>query len=232
MPIQKQFGSLLLIFVVSSLVIHSESFAQRGGPQAVRGNSLFELLFQPDVKQELELVEEQDEQIRELGKAMRESIRSHFGEIRDLPGEERREAIMSYIQKERAKAEDKLEDILLEDQFARLKQLQFQSRVQRGGANRALQTEELREKLKLTEEQISTIQTTSDKAQSELREKIQQATQEAREKILAVLTPDQLAIFNELAGETFTFQRRDRRLRPGGPERRDRRPPRDSENGP
>ena len=146
MPIQKQFGSLLLIFVVSSLVIHSESFAQRGGPVG-RGNSLFELLFQPDVKQELELVEEQDEQIRELGKAMRESIRSYFGEIRDLPGEERREAIMSYIQEERAKAEDKLEGILLEDQFARLKQLQFQSRVQRGGASRALQTEELREKL-------------------------------------------------------------------------------------
>ena len=231
MPIQKQFGSLLLIFVVSSLVIHSESFAQRGGPVG-RGNSLFELLFQPDVKQELELVEEQDEQIRELGKAMRESIRSYFGEIRDLPGEERREAIMSYIQEERAKAEDKLEGILLEDQFARLKQLQFQSRVQRGGASRALQTEELREKLKLTEEQISTIQTTSDKAQAELREKIQQATQEAREKILAVLTPDQLAIFNELAGTTFTFQRRDRRLRPGGPERRYRLPPRDSENGP
>ena len=231
MPIQKQFGSLLLIFVISSLVIRSESFAQRGGPVG-RGNSLLELLFQHDIKQELELVDEQDEQIRELGKAMRESIRSYFGEIRDLQGEERREAMMSYIQEERAKAEDKLDDILLEDQFTRLKQLQFQSRVQRGGASRALQTEELREKLKLTEEQISTIQTTSDKAQAELREKIQQATQEAREKILAVLTPDQLAIFNELAGETFTFQRRDRRLRPGGPERRDRRPPRDSENGP
>ena len=218
----RRFVFLSLLIAMGMLTCVPSVWAQRGGPSG-RGGSVIDLLFRDDIRQEIELVDEQESQLRELGSTMRDSMRSVFGEIRQLPEEERRDAMMAKMQELRETAENDLKEILLDHQFKRLQQLQFQSRLESRGAGNALQSDEMREKLNLTNEQLEQLQEITEKAQEELTAKIREATLEAREKVLSVLTPEQRATFDEIAGDSFSFRNNRGRGFRGGFGNRDRR---------
>ncbi len=172
------------------------------------GGGGLEILFSPEVRADLDLVEEQEQQIQALWGQMGDKMRSAFAGIQDLPPEERRDAIMSRMREQQKNMEQELGQILLDHQLERLRQLQLQSRLQSGNTADALATDEIREKLGLTDAQIDQMRELAREAEAELREKIQKATEEARAKVLSVLTPQQQAQWKSLVGETFSFQNR------------------------
>ncbi len=218
-------GLLMVVSCALVAVMASGVWAQgrggRGGPPGGfggfggGGGSSLGLLFDPQVREELGIVDEQVEQLRAIGEKMRESMQSQFQGLRDLPAEERQAAFAKLREEMESRVKDiqkEVDGILLPQQRDRLAQIQFQEQVRRSGS---LDSDTLKEKLGITDEQQQRLAKLAEEANKEMEAKIAKARTEAREKVLSALTPEQQATFKKLFGEEF--QRPNRFGGPGGP---------------
>jgi Spy/CpxP family protein refolding chaperone len=178
-----------------------------GGPFG--GGGLVGLVIRDDVQQELQLVDEQSDNVagvvEEARNRMRDEFRDLFRQMGNLSDEERQERfdeIRSRVESINADMEKRLKKALLPHQFERLKQIDLQARIQQRGAE-ALTSGELADVLNLTDAQRKKLEQRSEEVQQELQEKIQQLRIEARNKILAVLSPDQRAKLEAMMGDQF-----------------------------
>ena len=118
-----------------------------------------------------------------------------FEGMRDLSDEERQarfDEIRARLEEINKDAEAQMQNVLLPHQFERLKQIDLQSRMQRGGAA-ALTEGELADTLGLTESQREQIREKPEEVQKDLEEKISQLRIDARNQVLEVLTTEQRA---------------------------------------
>ena len=183
------------------------------------GGGVIMLLGSEQVQKELELVDDQKAQLTKMQEEMRAQFTAAFAGVQDLSEEERRKR----FEEMRAKGEEtmkqlraKVEEILLPQQMDRLRQINLQ--VQ---GTRALNEPEVAEALGITEEQKTQLATIRDelRKQAEERRAARQANQgnqgqdnqadrdarrkAAQDRIMAVLTDEQKAKFEELKGEKF-----------------------------
>jgi hypothetical protein len=170
------------------------------------------LVMRDEVQQELQLVAEQLEKVQTLADEAREQIgsemRDMFRQMRDLDEEERRARfgeIQARMQELNGELEGKIKKVLLPHQFERLKQIEVQARIQRGGAE-ALTSGELAEALNLTDQQRERLEARAAEVQQELQDKIAQLQLEARNKMLDVLTAEQRAKLDSLMGDAFAVR--------------------------
>lgn len=192
----------LAIATFSVLLVSSPAFAQRPGG---RGGSIGELLRSEEVRDELEIVDDQLEDLREIEQEVRGEMREMFSGMRDLGPEERREkweSMREQMQELRSSVDGRVKEVLLPHQFERLEQIHLQQSVQRRGMSATL-SGPLAEKLGLTEEQQQQISEKAQELQAEMQEKINQIRQDARNELLEMLTSEQRAKLEELQGETF-----------------------------
>jgi serine/threonine protein kinase len=160
------------------------------------------LLEQPAVQEELKLSEEQKLQVARLASRRRAA----FWDSRDLSLERWRRKFEDLAAREKAVLEG-----LRTEQARRLKQIAWQE----GGAS-AFSDAELQEVLQLSEDQKGKIRAIQDEARRtgwigprpggprpEDWKKAADTWTNARDQVLAVLTPDQLARWQELTGEPF-----------------------------
>lgn len=214
---------VLAIFSIICLV-SADTFAQRGrgGPGRGMMGGQIGLLMNDSVKKEIELLDDQEADLRAMGEEIRDEVRAEFGDMfrgmRDLSPEEREakmEDIRARMEEVRKDAEGRMAKILLPHQVERLQQIEIQQRVEReGGA--AVAGGALAEKLGLSDEQKAKMQEKAAEARKELEEKVRKARQEAQEKILAVLTPAQRAQYDALVGTPFKMEQGDRGRRDRG----------------
>lgn len=211
--------------VLSGSLLHGPAYAQpgggRGGFPGFGGPGMnmggLELLFSQQVKDEIELVGEQEDQIRELSDSMRGEMRSAFQDMQGMSDEERQDFMQKRMSEVREKVQTQLKDILLDHQLERLKQLQLQSTMQRGNAADALASDDIRQTLGITDAQLEQMRAKATEAEEELRRKIQEAAVEARAKVLSVLTAEQRAKWEQMVGPSFEFQQGGFFGRGGGP---------------
>ena len=132
---------------------------QRGG-QIGRSISRSQLLRSEDVQKELNVTDAQMETIKEAMDAFRKdnpSSRPDITALRNLSGEERAAKIqeMREASAKSAKEADSVLDALLEPaQAKRLGEISFQLKAQ-AGLGRLLDSDEIREQLSVTEEQVA-----------------------------------------------------------------------------
>jgi Spy/CpxP family protein refolding chaperone len=187
-------------------------FGGPGGPGGpFGGGGVLGLVMRDEVRQELQLVDEQRDKVEGVVTAAREKIgnemRDLFAQMRDLGDEERRarfNEIRTRMETLNKDMEAELQKVLLPHQFERLKQIDLQSRIQQRGAG-ALTSGELAEALSLTDEQREKLDARAAEVQQELRDKIAQLQLEARNKMLDVLTPEQRAKLDSLMGAAFAL---------------------------
>lgn len=189
-------------------------FAPMGGP----GGRLM-LLMNPAVVKELELTEEQQAKLREIGQQMRERMREQFSGFRDLSPEEREARFREMREKMEAQVkeiQEKVNQILLPHQVKRLDQITFQmrARIGGGGLGGLIDDQEMVKQLGLTEEQVQKLRQIRDEARERLRTLPQQIQKEAEEKAMNVLTEQQKQMLKELMGERFEMPMG---FGPGGP---------------
>ncbi|MCS7305133.1 MAG: Spy/CpxP family protein refolding chaperone [Thermoguttaceae bacterium] len=178
-------------------------FGRMAGP----GGRLM-LLMNPAVVKELELTEEQQAKLREIGEQMRERMREQFAGMRDLPPEEREARFREMREKMEAQVkeiQEKVNQILLPHQVKRLDQIAFQTRARMGGGGLGglIDDQEIVKKLGLTEEQVQKLRQIRDEVRERLRTLPQQIQKEAEEKAMQVLTEQQRQMLKELMGERF-----------------------------
>jgi len=208
-----------LIAVLSVLFLAGLSFAQppggrgpRGGPGGFfGGGGVLGLAQQQEVQQEIELSEDQLAQLRTLNDTIRSEIRDQmqgmFQGLRDLSDEERQAKfaeIRAKFEEINKDAEARLQNVLMPQQLDRLKQIDLQARIQRGGAA-ALTEGELADTLGLSEDQRAQIRDKAEQVQKDLQEKIGQLRVDARNQLLGVLTPDQRARLEAMMGADFAL---------------------------
>lgn len=177
----------------------------------------FSLLNNPSVQKDLELVDEQIEKIRELNRDFSQRLTKQFqGGLKPENGDKLRELIQE-MQREK---NEQINGILLEHQQQRLKQVALQSQLNASGTANALASENFRELLGMTEEQIERLKKRSAELQKQMEEKIKKMREEMKDELLGELTLDQRNKLKELLGDQFEtrpedFQslRRERRVR-------------------
>jgi Spy/CpxP family protein refolding chaperone len=178
------------------------------------------LLGMPEVQKELKLSEEQTKEVGEALAALNPGRGGfNFQELQNLSEEDRQKRMDEMRKKAEESmkaAEEKMNKILKPEQLARLKQLSLQRQ-----GSMALTRPEVAKDLGLTKEQQEKIQEIQASARpqggrqnfqdlsDEERQKLFAEANERREKaqadMLAVLTDDQKAKFEELKGKEFTF---------------------------
>ncbi len=200
----------------------------RGGGGFDRGmGGVGALLMSEEVRNEVGIQEEQMEELTamrdEIRDEMRERMQGLFQGFRDMSEEERQEArdnIRSQMQEIQADVEKRVGTVLTKSQLERLKQIDLQQQVQRGGTQSLLRGA-VADKLGITEEQREQMRVKAQEEQAKLQEQIAKLQQEARDRVLSVLTDSQRAQLDEMMGKKFdmpqsNFQRGGRGR--GGPQ--------------
>lgn len=191
--------------------------ARGGGPPG--GGGMGRLLQSEEVRGELELLDEQVEKLRKIEEDVRTEMRDLFRNARRGGGEGGREEMRARAEELRKSVEEKVENVLSTQQLERLKQINAQVMIDRGGA-RALMGGPLAEELNLSDEQKSQMREKAQELQAEMQKKIEAARAEAREQLMEMLTSEQRAKLESMTGEPFEMGQRDRGR--GGRERPDR----------
>ncbi|MBC8350415.1 MAG: hypothetical protein H8E66_00405 [Planctomycetes bacterium] len=192
----------------------------RGGPPGFGSGGPLELLQRADVQGELELLDDQKEEARDLVQKFNERRRELFSGFaeqfrnRDAT-DEQRQALRSKVQETMQTLNKETEQglsFLLPHQRERLSQLEVQFRMRGGGGLGALGSREIGEKLGVTEEQREALRDKSLELGQEFSKKLAELRRELQDQLLAELNPDQRAKFQAMVGDPFEFQDRP----PGG----------------
>lgn len=191
--------------------------AQRGGPGRFGGGfqiGKVQLLQLEQVQQELKLSDEQTQQVRQISEDVRTQMREAF---QGGGGPEAREQ----IQKVAADAEEKVKDVLKEDQAKRLNEIV----VQVTGPEVLARDRELAERLDVSRDQQREIREIVQEQQekrrelfagargegrerfAEIRDKMEEIRKETDERILGALSDEQKQKWEQLKGEPFELDR-------------------------
>jgi Spy/CpxP family protein refolding chaperone len=170
------------------------------------------MLGAESIQKELELSDEQKKKLREIAEQYRrqvqESWRAEDWEtFRKLPPEEQKKQLVAQREKTAKRRAEvaadtraKIEALLLPHQVQRFEEIVFRAR-----ASVMLYNPRTLERLGVTDDQKERLR----KVRDEFQEKTQKLQQEAIDKTLSVLSPEQKAKLKEMTSEGFGF--------PGGP---------------
>jgi len=162
-----------------------------GGIPGIPG---LEALGSPHVQRELELVDDQKRQIREIAQAFVREFHPQMAEVQQLPMEERREKMPELQQKIRQRSEEvrrQVEKILLPHQLETLND--FNSRMRRQGV---LRNPRMLEQLGLSEKQKKELH----QAREEIQKRMSALEDEMFDKILEVLDAEQADKLKQMLG--------------------------------
>jgi Spy/CpxP family protein refolding chaperone len=211
-------ATVLIVFALVGLLA-SAAMAQGRGRGGNRGGGIFggggggemALLLRPDVREELDLVDEQVTKLTAVNEKMQEEARAAFQDfdfqaLRDLPQEER----TAKFAEVRTQMEDRLkpfqkeaDEILLPQQRKRLSQIALQQELRFSGSTTGLTSDKVKEALDIDEAQAQKITDLEQEVEKEMQEKLAKIREEAKEKILTALNPDQRAKFKDMIGPEF-----------------------------
>jgi len=180
------------------------AFGGFGGP----GGGAMGLLLRQDVRDELELIDSQVEELTQIRDGMMEQLRGLAAPDESLSRQERIERFQETVEKTQQEMEQKLDQVLLPHQRKRLDQLSNQMAL-RGGFFRGLTSQRLAEEFNITEQQRERLRSKAEQLEAELRQKIAELRKEAQAELLKELNPAQQAQVRERFGEPFDFQRFD-----------------------
>jgi Spy/CpxP family protein refolding chaperone len=180
-----------------------------GGPGGFGGGGILQLAMRDEVQQELQLVDEQKDKVRNLVDGARDKMRDQFRDVfanmRDMSDEERQAKfgeIRTKMEEMNADMEKDLGKVLLPHQIERLKQIDLQTKMRYRGAG-ALTGGDVAKALNLTDEQREKLEKRAAEVQEELQTKIRELQADARKKMIDVLSPEQQAQLQKLMGDNF-----------------------------
>jgi Spy/CpxP family protein refolding chaperone len=196
----------LAVMLASLAMVLGQGFG--GGGFGIGG-----LLKNKSVQKEIKLTDEQVAKVDDVVKQVQAKHNEEFKAAQKIEDQQERREKFGELQK--IQSQDILKDlgdVLKPDQLKRFKQIELQ--VQ---GTRAFQDPEVQKELNLTDDQKDKIKTISEDAGKEMQEarkssqgnfeeagkKFRVIQKDAREKAVAVLTPEQKKTWKEMTGEPF-----------------------------
>ncbi len=186
-------------------------------PAGKGSNGMMDLLGDPKVRKELEMVDFQYENLKKSNSEIRSRMAKQLKSIDfSNPG-----SIADQVRRIRDQAEKNLQEVLLPHQLTRLKQLGAQSQLKRRGLVDLLTSDPLKSELEITDRQGGELRQAEKEIQEELAREIARLRERAKEKILSKLRPNQREKVEDLLGESFEFsQQGKKKFKKGKPEKK------------
>ena len=172
-------------------------------PMVGAASDMFAMASNPDIRKEIELVDDQAEELKRINAEFSRKLSEQFqsitnGNLESLDKDRIQDLLKQLNQEKR----ERMESVLLPHQLDRLKQVALQMNMKSRGTARALQSE-LAKELDITEEQVRRLKEREKQLNQELQEKIRQWKEDARKQLLEELTPQQRTKLNQLLGDKF-----------------------------
>ncbi len=163
------------------------------------------LLNNAAVQKDLEILDEQREQLRQMQSEFGNELKSAIDN--DMknggPGKAR---IGELIQEINKRKKDRLAEILLPHQVDRLKQISLQNSVNQAGLGHALASKALAEELGIDKEQQEALAKKAEELAKEFEEKVAKIKADMREELMEQLKPEQREKVKALLGQKFEFE--------------------------
>lgn len=172
-------------------------------------------LIYPQIQSELDLLSDQKIAIDKVRMDMTGRMQEAYKELKDVDPSERNKKYQEIYVKLGAETDKRVEEILLPHQIKRIRQIALQMRLGASGgfgygSAAALNQEDIAKELGVTPEQVETLK----KREVEIRQELQEKTREfykkmndeAREKLMSVLTDEQRQKLKALEGDRFEWK--------------------------
>ncbi len=159
------------------------------------------LLSDPKVRQELEVMDDQYEQLQQANQEIQQRAAAQLQAL-DLTDNDN---LISQIRKIRDQADRELNAVLLPHQMKRLQQLQSQSRLRGRSFVELITSEPLKAELEITDEQSQELRDAEREIEAELQKEIAALQEKARRKLLSRLKKSQREQVESIFGTTFNF---------------------------
>lgn len=160
------------------------------------------LLSDSEIRGDLEMLDDQYEQLKELNTAIQQRAAD---QVRQLDFSDR-ENLASQIRSIRDRAASDLNGVLLPHQIERLQQIGMQAQLRRRSLVEILTSDPVKTKFKISDDQSSELKTREKEIEEELQREIAKLRERAREKLLATLRPTQKEAVEKMLGDSFEFK--------------------------
>ena len=166
--------------------------------------SAIDLLANPDVRKELEMVDSQYDDIRDANARIQKNLAEQIRGMDFSKGSNLSERLKDL----QSSANKEIESALLPHQLERLRQIAAQSSLRFQSLAQLLTSEPLKSQLEISDKQQSELIQSEKEIERELQEEIEKLRQKAREKLVSRLKSDQQKQVKDLFGDTFKFTKR------------------------
>lgn len=163
------------------------------------------LLADPNVRAELEMVDDQYEELKDVSQDIQRRAAS---KIRELDFKDS-ENLIAQIRKIRSQASDELNAVLLPHQLDRLRQIRMQSQLRRRSLVEVLTSDPVKSDLEITDQQSDELREAEKEIQADLAREIAKLQEKARDRLLSRLDVSQKAKAKEMIGDAFEFSQRE-----------------------
>jgi hypothetical protein len=160
-------------------------------------NSAFDLLSNPEVRGDLEMLDDQYQQLQKLDAEVRQRAAR---QLRDIDFSDSG-TVVEQIRRIRDEVQSDLEKVLLPHQLQRLQQLAARSRLRYRSLAELLTSEPLKTRLEISDEQADTLNQAEEEIDRELAEQIAKLRVEARDRLLDRLKRRQREQVEEIFGD-------------------------------
>ncbi len=176
--------------------------------EAMVSPDIFSLANNAGVQKEIELVEEQLEQIRQINDEFSSKM---SGKVRELTSggmnPVRGRELSELIKEMNEQKQSRMESVLLPHQVDRLRQISLQVQMNQSGDAATLASDQLVEALGIDDEQKKRLEERAEEIRAELERKITALRDKAREELLGELTRGQREKLDEMTGARFDVPR-------------------------
>ena len=199
----------------SGHMILSDSLDSAFGAPMGSSSSKFSMLNNSSVQQDLQLVDEQLDQIKQINEDFGKKIKEQMELLKDENGNfnfQSGAGLGDLIRELKQEQQNQISSILLPEQQKRLEQVSRQMLMKQMGTSKAL-SGRLAEELGITKEQNKKIRAKAKELKKQLEEKIAELRATAKEELLEELTSKQKEKLKDLLGDEFVQQKDSKRQR-------------------
>ncbi|MBL8892091.1 MAG: hypothetical protein JNL67_19100 [Planctomycetaceae bacterium] len=192
-----------------------------GGPTAFRfgaglpmmgaANNWSSLLNIPEVRKELDVMDDQMKQINQARTDMEKRIKEEVSKMMEGGFDPSKAKEMAeVVRAQRAEIEQQISEQLLPAQVQRLKEIALRMQMKQVGTVGMLGRKDIKEALGLSDEQVKALETKAQELDKEMKKRIEELKKKAQTELLNELNPDQRKKLEEMLGKEFDYQASER----------------------
>lgn len=176
-------------------------------PMMAAANNWSSLLNIPEVRKELDVMDDQMERITQSRADINKRIQDEVAKMMEGGFDPSKAKEMAeVVRAQRAEVEQQISEQLLPAQVQRLKEIALRMQMKQAGTVRTLGRKDIKEALGLTDEQVKALEAKAEELDKEMKKRVEELKKKAQSELMNELNPDQRKKLEEMMGKEFDYQ--------------------------